>query len=410
VSTSAQHAGKHEAAGLAHLATVSFLASRASPTAGFWIALAGGVALARAGARRGGRLGYGASLAAMLETVAIMGPPRFGVPLTQAMSAPLLGVLHARGTSIAGQVLACAAIRLAQTSVFVAFFILVLAGGVEAYAESYDLFVRWLSLPEGTTGALILTSAGLVTWAGFASTVQVLVYRRGLRAWPDGPEDGAAHAIPAGRADHVRRGFDPRAVVIAAAIAFALLISSTAWALLAAVSAWLALAWATSQPDAEAVPAGLFIAATLGIGVFAFVLVGNAEVELAARRAARAVLLVLVATWLRAAAGSTGLREVSRRTLGRLRRIPSVPEAASVMDELGSERQLGSAARSALAELRPVPKRPIPVLDAILAWVAAESARFRGGGAATMARLSARPRDALLVALAAAPAFVLLGA
>ena len=32
--------------GLAHVATVSFLAARAAPSAQFWIALAGGIALA----------------------------------------------------------------------------------------------------------------------------------------------------------------------------------------------------------------------------------------------------------------------------------------------------------------------------------------------------------------------------
>lgn len=399
---------EQEPAGLAHVATVSFLASRASPTAGFWIALAGGVALARAASRRGLRVGYGTSLAAMLESVAIMGPPRLGVPLTQALSAPLLGLLHARGTSLVRQVLACAAIRLAQTSVFAAFFILVLAGGLEAYAETYDLFVRLLSLPEGTGGALILTGLGLLVWAAFASTVQVLVYSRGLQAWPERPPQAGPGVVASASGEHVRRTFDPRAVVIAAAIAFGLLIASTAWPLLAAVSAWLALAWAVSDPDTDAVPAGLVIAATLGAGVFVFAVVGDAGIELAARRAARAVLLVLVATWLRAAAGSTGLREVSRRTLGRLRRVPSVPEARSVLDELGSDRQLGSAARSALAQLRPVPKRVVPVVDAILAWVAAESARFRSGETAAAARLAARARDAVLVVLAAAPALALL--
>ena len=67
--------------GLAHVATASFLASRISPTAGFWIALAGGLALARIGEQRGARVGYGASIAAMLQTVAVMGPIRFGVPV-----------------------------------------------------------------------------------------------------------------------------------------------------------------------------------------------------------------------------------------------------------------------------------------------------------------------------------------
>src|SRR5437588_7259710 len=103
-----------EPSGLAHVATVSFLASRASPSAGFWIALAGGVALARTSEQRGGRWGYGAALAAMLETVAVMGPARFSVPLTQALTAPLLGTLAARRVSLLGQIAACAAIRLVQ--------------------------------------------------------------------------------------------------------------------------------------------------------------------------------------------------------------------------------------------------------------------------------------------------------
>ena len=83
--------------GPAHVAVVSFLAARAAPAGGFWIALAGGVAIARVAERRGARLGFGASIAAMLETVAIIGPARFGIPLTQAATAPLLGRLEARG-------------------------------------------------------------------------------------------------------------------------------------------------------------------------------------------------------------------------------------------------------------------------------------------------------------------------
>ena len=95
--------------GPAHVAVVSFLAARAAPTGGFWVALAGGVALARVAERRGARLGFGASIAAMLETVAIIGPARFGVPLTQAATAPMLGRLEARGRAVAHSSLACAA-------------------------------------------------------------------------------------------------------------------------------------------------------------------------------------------------------------------------------------------------------------------------------------------------------------
>src|SRR3954462_12866631 len=94
-------------AGPAHVAVVSFLAARAAPTGGFWIALAGGVALARVAERRGARFGFGASGAAPLETVAIIGPARFGVPLTQALTAPILGRLHARGVGFWPQLAAC---------------------------------------------------------------------------------------------------------------------------------------------------------------------------------------------------------------------------------------------------------------------------------------------------------------
>lgn len=393
--------------GLAHVSTVSFLASRVSPTAGFWIALAGGVALARAGARWGARWGYGAAIASMLETVAIMGPARFGVPFTQALSAPLLGVLEAREATVPAQVLACATIRLIQNAVFVAFFALVLAGGLDAYTDTYDTIAGWLSLPEGTSAALIATGTSLVVWAAFASTIQVLVYIRALRRWPAGSSPPATSLPPEPSSDS-RRRFDPRAVAVAAAVAFVLLVASTAWALLAAVTCWLVVAWVSARADREVVPAGVFIALTLGAGVLVFTLIGGLGFESALRRAIRAMLLVAVATWLRAAAGSNGLRQVSRRALARLRRLPSVPEGARLLDELGSDRELGRAARSITAALRSLPRRrPITVLDAVLGWVVAEAARFPGGGRVALPRLSLRARDFALVALALAPGIAL---
>ncbi len=123
--------------GLASVATVSFLASRAAPSAGFVIALAGGTAMARAGQRLGARRGYGASIAAMLESVAIMGPARFGVPLTQAITAPMVGALEARGIHPLFQGIACGAVRLLHNTVATAFFIWVILGGLDAYAGSY---------------------------------------------------------------------------------------------------------------------------------------------------------------------------------------------------------------------------------------------------------------------------------
>ena len=83
--------------GLTHVATVSFLASRAAPSLQFFFALGGGIALARAARTRGARVGYGAALASMLQTVAVMGPARISAPLTQAITAPMMGRLQDRG-------------------------------------------------------------------------------------------------------------------------------------------------------------------------------------------------------------------------------------------------------------------------------------------------------------------------
>ena len=150
--------------GPAHVAVVSFLAARAAPAGGFWIALAGGVALARVAERRGARLGFGASVAAMLETVAIIGPARIGIPLTQAATAPMLGRLEARGWRPLPQILACAAIRLVHNTATTAFFIWVITGGLDAYAGTYDAIGRRLGLEIGSADALVLTA--VACWSG----------------------------------------------------------------------------------------------------------------------------------------------------------------------------------------------------------------------------------------------------
>jgi hypothetical protein len=393
-----------EVAGLAHVATVSFLASRAIPSIGFWVALAGGVGIARAGARRGLRWGYGASLAAMLQTVALIGPARIGVPLTQALTAPLLGVLHARRATVAWQMLVCGMIRLLQNAVTGAFVILVLTGGFDVYADTYDSVAGFLPLvPEGETAAIVAILAGLVGWAVFASVVQVLVYRRGLLSWPTGEDPLHVHPEDALDETPARGRFDPRAVVLSAAIAFGLLLASISWVVLAAVAGWLAIASLTCRGDREVVPTGTLLAAVLAFAVFVATMLGGLGIEEALARATRAGLLVLVATWLRAAAGATGLREVSRRGLGRLRRVPSAREAALVMDDLGTGRQLGAAARAVLEALGKVERRPMPVLDAVLGWVAAESRRFRPGAAEPPLQLRVRAVDLALVTLTVAP-------
>jgi hypothetical protein len=414
------------ATGPAHVAVVSFLAARAAPTGGFWIALAGGVALARVAERRGARLGFGASAAAMLETVAIIGPARLGVPLTQAISAPILGRLHARGVGFWPQFFACATVRLLHNAATTAFFIWVITGGLDAYAGTYDAIGRRVGLEVGTADALALTILSLLAWAAFASTVQVLVYRRGLRSWDGveaaverqhrgeaapGPPPPPPEPPPAGWQASVAENdtfdchparFDPRAVALGAVVAFVLLLASTEWALLGAVAAWLLAAWLLARADPEPLRAGAVFAAVLATGAFIFAIGGGLGLDSALRRAIRAALLVLAATWLRAAAGASGLREVSRRVLGRLRRVPSAIEAAAVLDAIDSEGRLGEAARSVAARVSQAPKRPRALVDAVLAWVVRESTAFRPSPAARPLALHAGVRDWALVATALA--------
>lgn len=377
-------------AGPAHVAVVSFLASRVVPSGGFWVALAGGVALARVAERRGMRRSFGVSIAAMLETVAIIGPLRFGVPLTQAVTAPLLGRFEAWGMAAWLQMLICGVLRLAQNTAQTALFIWVLAGGLDAYAGTYRKVGGWLGLSIDDTEALVLTAIGLMVWATFASVVQVLVYRRGLLRWDAvAAEEALLHEqvpAPAGTpgpqlgdpAEQSSRTqlaarFDPRLLALVAVILFALLLASTAWLMLAGVAVFLTLAWFASRPDPTPLRAGLAFSALLGFSVFLLALVGGLGLEVALRRAARAGLLVMTATWLRAAARAEGLRFVFRRALRRLRRIPSIPEAATVLDALSSEDRLAASGRAFADSLEDVPHRPLPFVDAVLGWVVREA-------------------------------------
>ena len=398
-------------AGLAHVSALSFLAARASPAGAFVLALAGGVSLARAGERFGARSGYGASLAAMIQTVAYLGPARVNGPLTQALTAPMLGALERRGVGWLGQFLACAAGRILHNAVATAFFVFVLIGGLDAYAGTYDALLGSLALPPpGVGGALALTGLLLIAWAALASAIQVHLYRRGLRRWPATVLGGDSEEGFQEDSSRRERRFDPRAVAVASAVAFGLLLASTELPLLAAVGAWLAVAWALSRPDPEAVPTGLVLALLIGGGSLAFSIVGGLGLEEGMRRGTRAVLLVLVATWLRAAAGSTGIREVARRSLGRLRRVPAVAEAGALLEELGTGGRLAPPGRALIGALGSARKRPLPVIDAVLDWVATESHRFRASVAPPVARLRARPGDGALVAFAAAPGlFLVLG-
>ena len=122
----------------------------------------------------------------------------------------------------------------------------------------------------------------------------------------------------------------------------------------------------------------------------------------------RAVLLVAVATWMRAAAGSDGLRETFRRALHRLRALPSVREAAVLLEGLDAGPRLVAAGRAAADRFADVELRPAELCDTVTAWVAAESAGYRPGAAVARARLRLRAPDGLLLVLTLAPALALL--
>jgi hypothetical protein len=360
-------------------------------------------------------MGFGASLAAMLQTTAIMGPARLSVPLTQAITAPILGHMEARGRGTAPQLATTIAIRAFQNLMFTLFYVFVIVG-FDAYTGSYDQLFGWIpGLPTDPAGALAMAAVSLVIWAVGASIVQVLVYRRGLRRWPapdaalaPEPPAGApeAGALPAGTRFAGGR-FDPRAVVLAAIVAFAILLTGTSWPMLLAVGLWLALAWALARGDRSVVKPGLVLAAVLVSGTLVFGLIGSMGLELTVQRTIRAALLVLVATWARYAAGEDGLREVFRRTLHRLERVPAIRETNQVLEGLGSTDALAHSGRRLVARMKGVPVEVLPITDAVLDWVAGEAGRHEPPEPATAPALRARRSDAALVALAAACALAL---
>ena len=394
-------------AGFAYVATASFLASRALPTGGFALALAGGVALARAAQRHGLKQGWASGLAAMLQTVAIMGPSRITIPLTQAVSAPVMGRMEVRGHGTTAQALVAAVIRTAENVPATAFYVAVIVG-VDAWTGTYDRLLGWLPfLPDGQAGAVMATLLALVAWTVGASIVQAVVYRRGLRLWPDDvdPEGNPPLAVPRPRPASAR--FDPRAIVVAGIVAVGLLIASTAWPLLIAVSVWLAIAWLLARGDPVVVRPGLVLTAVIAWGALSVGLVGGMSLELTLRRTVRAALLVLVATWVRYAAGEDGLREVFRRALHRIRRVPAMAETSQILDGLGSATNLTATGKRLLTRCEGVPTRPVPLTDAVIGWVGAEAGRHAAGEPVAPTALRARRRDGVLVAVIAATALTL---
>ena len=190
-------------------------------------------------------------------------------------------------------------------------------------------------------------------------------------------------------------------------VATALLLAGTWWALLASVATWLALAWALSKASREPVRLGLALTAVLAIGAVVASLIAGLGIDEALRRGTRAGLLVMVATWLVAAAGPAGLRETFRRILWRIRAVPPAKEASSILDGLDSGSRLIASGRTLVDTLGTVELTPRIVAGVVRDWVAAEAAGFRASAAAARARLAASPQDGLLVALAAVPVLAL---
>ena len=126
------------------------------------------------------------------------------------------------------------------------------------------------------------------------------------------------------------------------------------------VAAFLAIAWAVSRPDPEALSLGLALTALLAFSALIASLVAGLGLDEALRRGTRAGLLVLVATWLRAAAGPAGLRETFRRALWRVRWVPPAREASAILDGLDSGGRLIASGRTLVDALAPVEKMPPP--------------------------------------------------
>jgi hypothetical protein len=245
-----------------------------------------------------------------------------------------------------------------------------------------------------------VTVAALAAWAVFAATVQVVTFAHAFRRWPVAAV--AAPAPPPDTPASSPKRFDPRAVAAAAALSFAVLLFAMApWVLVASLASLLVVS-ALCRPDLDVLPSGLTLALILGcLGAFLGAMGSGGPTE-TAQVGARAALLVLWATWLRAASGDLGFREVARRGLWRLRAVPAAREAGTLLAEMGAERRVGPAARQLAEAGRGAPRTPLGIVDAVLDWIATEAHRFRAS-LPTVISLRVRPLDALPPLLALAP-------
>lgn len=373
----------HALAGMAGVAALTFLVARAIP-GGYWVALTGGVPLARAG-QRGGREGYATAGASLVETTAVMGPARLGIAVPHAASAPLLGILDRRGAGYLVLAAAGALVRYLYYLITFAFYVWVLVG-LDAYTGTYESGRGLLPfLPAGEAAAIWVTAVGLVFWSAGAGLIQAWVIRRGLRRWPE-DADVEVEVVDSERdlaqTNASAAGWDPRVVVTVATLLIALALVSTAPLMLAVVAGLLAVLWALSTAGLRPLAGGLALAAPLALSTLAFGLVGGIGEAEALRRTARVALLVLIAVWLRAAAGPDGLREVSLRLVRRLPRVRTLALTAAVLGASAGAADYGASGRRLGARLRATRKRPAPILDAVLLWIGNEASQLPRGRSA----------------------------
>jgi hypothetical protein len=392
--------------GLAHVATASFVGARIAPAAQFWLTLPGGVAIARAGRRFGLSRGFGASLAATLQGIAILGPLRVTIPLTQAMTAPLVGRLR----SPAAQLSVVAAIRLTTYAALNLLWVWLVLGSIDGFVRTYQATTGWTGvLPQSETAALVLTFGWQFIWGIVLSVIQVVVYRRALRTWPAAPPPAAVELVVERPRTATIVERDPRPLAVAALIAFAALLVSTSPILLGCVALWLGTAWLVARPDPRTARLGGALAALLALSAMVAGALADLGTQASAERAVRAALLVLVATWLRGATGPEGMRSVFGAILRRLRRLVWAREAADLLARLDSADRLTAAGRALIDELRNVEHKPGPVADAATRWVVAEAARGAVGVEQVEARLLPRRADRAVMVLAVLPVVGLVG-
>jgi hypothetical protein len=324
------------------------------------------------------------------------------------MTAPVLGWLHARGRGFPSLFAFCVTVRLSVYVVLNALWVWLVLGSIDGFVRTYEATTGWTGvLPQGRTAALVLTFGWQAIWGVVLSVIQVAVYRRALARWPQPPERVEARPAAARTTPVVEH--DPRPLALAAGVAFVLLLVSTAPIVLGAVALWLAVAWMVARPDARTARLGAGLAALLALSALIAGALADLGTQASAERAARAALLVLVATWLRGATGPEGMRSLFGGILRRLSRIGWAREAGALLARLDSADQLTAAGRALIDELRGVEHKPGPVADAATRWVVAEAGRGAVGAEQPETHLVSRPVDRAVMALSVLPVVGLVG-